>query len=382
MKTKRLMGSVVIPFVLLGFVFTLFSYFFVDANLVLSHIPIVQTILGGMRMLFLANRGLVAGLYVLLLAGYFFVYFLLLKNIGKFPQSFRYGFIPVFISVYTVLVFSYPATSYDLFNYMATAKVTFIHKENPYVVMPIDIANDPILAYTRAANKTSLYGPVWIAMTSAPILLGGGNVWVTMVLFRVVTILLLLFTSYILFRLSDDLVKPAFFALNPLVILEVGSAGHNDIAMISFLLLALFMLFGRKTAKRGIAYGSYLLSVLVKGVTIVVLPFLFFRFRLQTLWRLLFWVLFTVFVVAAPIREELYPWYAVWFLPFAALLDNRKFEKGFAIALSVGLELRHVPYMVMGYYEGYGPMLRIVCTILPLAVYFLFLTMRKKRSIL
>jgi len=335
-----------------------------------------------MHTFFLANRGLVAGLYVLILAGYFLQYFILLKIIGKFPHSFRYGFIPVFISVYAVLVFSYPATSYDLFNYIATAKVTFIHRENPYIIMPIDIANDPVLAYTRAANKTALYGPAWILMTAAPVLLGGGNVWITMVLFRIVTTLFLLLTAYIIYLLSDDLVKTAFFAFNPLVILETGSAGHNDIVMIFFLMLSLYAIFGSAVKNRVVAYTSLFISVLVKGVTIVMAPFLFLRLHVQKVWRLAFWILFAVFVVAGPIREELYPWYAVWFLPFAALLDGRKFEKGFAIALSVGLELRHVPYMVMGYYEGYGPILRIVCTILPITLYFLYLAARNKRSIL
>lgn len=383
MKSKQMWNGIMMLYLLLGIFFTLFSYFFVDANLVLSTNTSIQAVFNGMRTFFQNNRGLIAGLYILILAGYYLLFVFLLKKIGTFPKSFRYGVIPLFISIYAVLVFSYPATSYDLFNYMATAKVTFVHRENPYIVMPIDIANDPVLAYTRAANKTALYGPAWILLTSAPVLFGGGNVWITMVLFRIVTTLFLLLTAYLLYRLSSgDLVKTAFFAFNPLVILETGSAGHNDIVMIYFVMFALYAVFGRTIKNRVIAYGSMLLSILVKGVTIVLLPFLFLRLRAQTVWRLAFWILFAVFVIAAPIREELYPWYAIWFLPFAALLDARKFEKGFAVALSIGLELRHVPYMVMGYYEGYGPMLRVLCTILPVAVYCVILMIQKRRSIL
>ena len=41
--------------------------------------------------------------------------------------------------------------------------------------MPIEIPNEPYLAFTRAANKTALYGPVWILLTAIPHLLGQGD---------------------------------------------------------------------------------------------------------------------------------------------------------------------------------------------------------------
>ncbi|MBI5620716.1 hypothetical protein HY949_02985, partial [Candidatus Gottesmanbacteria bacterium] len=67
-----------------------------------------------------------------------------------------------------ILVWAYPALSNDIFNYIATAKVTFLYRENPYIVMPIDIPNDASFTSLHAANKVALYGPVWIALTAIP----------------------------------------------------------------------------------------------------------------------------------------------------------------------------------------------------------------------
>jgi len=42
---------------------------------------------------------------------------------------------------------------------------------------------------------------------------------------------------------------------------------------------------------------------------------------------------------------------------------------GFTTVLTFALELRHLPYMWMGYYEGPGPTLRFLLTIIPIAIY-------------
>ena len=78
--------------------------------------------------------------------------------------------------------------------------------------------------------------------------------------------------------------------------------------------------------------------------------------------------------------EELYPWYAVWLVTTASFMNLKanKFIYLFTIVLSFALELRNLPYMLMGYYEGPGPMLRTTFTIVPIALFFVWYLWKKK----
>ncbi len=258
-----------------------------------------------------------------------------------------------------VLAFSYPALSYDLFNYITTAKVLYTHHENPYIVMPIEIPNEPYLAFTRAANKTALYGPVWLAISAIPHFLGGGNIWATVFAFKFMNVLAYFGFAYIVWKKTKNLNNVLFFAINPLVLIEVIMNGHNDIYMMVLALAG--------------GYIGLVASWFVKGAT---LPLLFVAKKTLVWW---YWVLAAVFFILAPIREELYPWYAVWLITTAALLPakNNRFIHWFTVALSFALELRYLPYLWMGYYEGPGPALRLLLTVVPVAV-FLFWYLWKK----
>jgi len=50
---------------------------------------------------------------------------------------------------------------------------------------------------------------------------------------------------------------------------------------------------------------------------------------------------------------------------------------GFTTVLTFALELRHLPYMWMGYYEAPGPILRLFLTMIPIAIYCIVLLVKK-----
>lgn len=155
--------------------------------------------------------------------------------------------------------------------------------------------------------------------------------------------------------------------------------------MISLALVGL-VLWSQKRFTQKIA-GIILLiaSWFVKGATVVLTPLLFFRrvsFERMLIYAYIF--LAAVFFIVAPIREELYPWYAVWLIATASLIPikSHRYIFGFTIILSFALELRALPYMWMGYYEGPGPALRLGFTIVPIVLYagyvgFRYLAKRK-----
>lgn len=328
-------------YLVLLFILTVFSYGYIDPHLS-SALPFVAYY----------HRPVWTIIFLFLLVSLFALYLYFLKH---HPKTW------IIVAAAGILVFSYPALTYDLFNYVTTAKVLYTHHENPYIVMPIEIPNEPNLAFTRAANKVALYGPVWLAITAIPHYLGGGNIWATLFAFKLMNALVYLGFAYFIYKTTKQMTNVVFFALNPLVLIEVIMNGHNDIYM---MVLAL-------------AGGSVglIASWFIKGAT---LPLILVR-KKSLVWS--YWILAAVFFVIAPIREELYPWYAVWLVTTASLLsfEKHRFIVWFTIVLTFALELRNLPYLWMAYYEGPGPALRIVLTAVPLIVFFGWYIWKKQK---
>jgi hypothetical protein len=255
---------------------------------------------------------------------------------------------------------------------MTTAKVAYTYHENPYIVMPIEIPNDPNLAFTRAANKVALYGPTWLLLTSIPHIAGMGNIWQTIIAFKSVAAIFYLIMCFLIWKTTKNMRNVLFFALNPLVIIEILISGHNDIVMIVLACSALLLWYKSGFLNRIMGIIVLILSILVKGATIVLIP-LFFLKKISLEKKMFFAsiCMLIVFLTVAPLREELYPWYGVWFLAFASFLPFKEYSlfMQFCIVFSFSLELRHIPYMAMGYYEGPGPMMRIVLTSVPVVLW-------------
>src|SRR3989344_6574221 len=128
---------------------TFFSYFFVD-----THFFYLQWVFENFQLQ--RNFKILLLLFVIIIFFFYYLYFLSLMKTKKLTQPEG-----VFLIIVTALCLfpAYPTVfSYDIFNYMATAKVAYFYGENPYVIMPIEFTGDPILRFMHAPNKTALYG--------------------------------------------------------------------------------------------------------------------------------------------------------------------------------------------------------------------------------
>ncbi|MBI2442976.1 MAG: hypothetical protein HYV40_03675 [Candidatus Levybacteria bacterium] len=270
------------------------------------------------------------------------------------------------------LLFSYPAVySYDIFNYVATAKVAFLYGENPYIVMPIEFTGEPILSFMHAPNKVALYGPGWIILTLLPFIVGGGNFVLTLFSFKAFIIVFYCLLLYLLYKLSKNFFAVLFFGLNPLVVIETIIGGHNDVVMMAFLFIGIY-LYLRKNRSFGVIF--YICSVITKYATLILLPvFLLLKYthrrEIITQTQLLRWSMYGMIIIflMSSFREEIYPWYAIWFLPFVALVGSRN-EKLLAIVFTFCLELRYFPYMIFLTHFGITPLLKTIITFVPLIV--------------
>ncbi len=362
---------------LLGYFIVLFllfvySWAFVDLNLHLTNANWFTVVQQPLSRLVYEHMKIAGVLYVAILLALYGYY----ATVMRFTKSRLESVSPAkvklfFFAVAGLLLFSFPAFTYDIFNYMTTARVLYAHKENPYIVMPIEIPNEPALAYTRAANKVALYGPVWLAVSYVPYMIGRGNVWLTMISFKAVMSMGYLLMLFLIWKNTGSMRQVLFFGLNPLVLIEILVSAHNDIVMMVLAVLAIGA-FGLRKENLIDRVTVWALSVGIKGATIVLLPILFLRtWDAARRYTAAYWLLFGVFVIFAPIREELYPWYAVWFLAFVALIPitKKSFLHGFSLALSIGLSFRHLPYILTREYAGAGPMLRILFTVIPVLLY-------------
>ncbi|MBI2026152.1 MAG: hypothetical protein HYT06_02105 [Candidatus Levybacteria bacterium] len=349
--------------------FSLFSYLFIDPNFVY-----LNNFYWGFAF---SERFAVTTFYVLFILGFFGFYLYFLKLFREKIVNLK-QFKLILLGTLSILFFSYPAmVSYDIFNYTTTAKVLFGYFENPYVVMPIEFPGETFLSYTHASNKIALYGPFWLILTGIPFVLGLGNFLIILLNFKIMISLFYLFSVYLIYKLTKNLNQVVLFALNPLVVIESLVSGHNDIVMMFFVLLS-FYLFKNKKIFMSIIFIT--LSIFIKYATLFLLPvflyLIFMHFRNKKIdWKKIYLAAtasMSIIFFLSPVREEIYPWYGIWFLIFVPFIKNRMI-KYIALTFSFSLLLRYIPFMYLGTYFGPTPIIKMALTFVPIIIVVLVL---------
>lgn len=367
--------SILISYSLFLLFITFFSYFYIDKNLIYF-----QKIYSG---IVTQNRLVTSIIFSLILIIFFtfYLYFLRLAKSNKINiRSIKY-----LIGLNTLfLLLSYPAMlSYDVFNYVATAKVFFFYGENPYIIMPINFIGDPLLLFTHAANKVALYGPSWIMLSGVPYLLSFDNFILFLFNLKVLAVLGYIGVNIIIWKTTRSILSLGLFALNPLVIIETLISGHNDIIMMFFALFSFFLLTKKKIL---LSIFFLVISILIKYATIFLLPvFVYVLFEIvrkknvgwEKIFYLSFLLMFIIFLLS-PIREEIYSWYTIWFLTFSLLVPRLKAIIYISIALAFGLLLRYIPYMLLGTYSGPTQPLKTLLTFLPVLTVLIYILVFRK----
>lgn len=348
-------------------ILAIFSYSYVDLNLTLSQNPQVLWFVKSMQSLGYFNRPLATGIYVTLISTSFIFFAINLWLFLKSKVTRTYLKLATLLNTF-ILIFAYPFLSSDLFNYLFDAKMILKYHANPYTHRPIDFPNDEWLRFMRWIHRYSPYGPLWLVMSLIPAFLGFGKFILNFITFKIFIGLFHLINTYLISKTLNKinpktvLFGTAFYALNPLFLIEGIANAHNDIVLATFLLVSIYFVVSNKFTS---SYFSLFLGTLIKYIPILNLPWLIWASakgkskNLQTLIWLnlatmaIFTYLFSSFRITVPFvstgatQVQFQSWYLFWTLPFVSLLPIGWLVV-VAMSLSFSALLRYLPYLYWG----------------------------------
>lgn len=347
----------------------LYSYTQVDLSLTLSQVSIYQTVEKWFQYVGYFNRPLSTYLYIGIIAILFYCYIVVLKLVSEKKITKKQIWILTLITA-GILVFSYNAFSYDLFNYIFDAKIITHYHQNPYVHKALDFPGEPMLSFMHWTQRTYPYGPIWLLVTVPLSFIGMNYFLLTFFLFKGLAAVSFLVTTYFIEKISrltkniPSEFAMAAFAFNPLVIFESLVSAHNDIVMMAFIMVAVYVLFTKKNIS---AWIMLLLSAGIKFATAFIAPvFVWFHFQKkknEKTYELFFLssaVLMSVAVIVASIRTNFQPWYLIEVLPFAALIAHKKYILIPLIVLSIGSLIQYIPFLYTGNWDPPIPTILLI----------------------
>lgn len=368
-----------------------YSYTQVDLNLTLSEFSIWQSIQKSFQYIGWFQRPLSTAIYLVLLLLLVTCYLLLLRFVKRGTLT-TGQFWKIVLLVSAILLFSYNAFSYDLFNYMFDARIVTVHNGNPYMHKALDYPKDPWINFMRWTHRTYPYGPVWLGLTVPLSFIGFQFFLPTLFLFKALMVGSYLGTTYFIGKIlektasSQKLLGMAAFALNPLVIIESLVSAHHDIVMIFLTLVALYLLLNKKYIR---AFLLLILSIGIKFATILLIPVFLYVVvshlrKTSVNWNFV-WVvsafLMVVAVILASMRTELQPWYLLWVLPFVSHLPQKKWIVILSTAVSLGFLLHYAPFLYNGNWDPPIPSIKLWLTIGSLGIGILLAFVSKDFSI-
>lgn len=226
--------------------------------------------------------------YIIGIGVLFTVYRLLLKLLKGEKENIHFVLLGgIFFAV--ILIFSYPQTAIDMFVYAIRSRAWARYGLDPFsTILTAMPASDPWLGLAGEwADAASPYGPIWEWLSLGAYHLSGRGYLAHLFALKILSVLAYAGSAWLLYRILLSL-RPkwavtgtAFFAWNPLVLLEGVQNAHNDLTMVFFFLLSIWgfvHLMDREQNKRKMVYAivfitSFAASILVKFIPLLILPF-------------------------------------------------------------------------------------------------------------
>jgi hypothetical protein len=209
------------------------------------------------------------------IAGMFLFYLLGIRETRKLKP--KQAAVPVFacgLAQAVAIAWMYPVNAIDVFIYAVRSRLFTEYGQNPLSTYPRDYQIDPYMRFASRewADNLSPYGPLWNLIAAPVTLIGGDSIGVALALFKVLAIISA-FLGAVLIYLALREARPAaaatgalLYLWSPIVLWEGIGNAHNDLALMVFVLAALYAWFTRR--------DSFVIPLLVAGAMVKYIPLL------------------------------------------------------------------------------------------------------------
>jgi rSAM/selenodomain-associated transferase 1 len=150
-----------------------------------------------------------------------------------------------------------------------------VHGANPFEQTPSEFKTDPFYRYAAWRHNTSAYGPGWEILAGAAARLAGDSVITNVLVFKSLAGVFLLASiavvTAVLRRVAPEraLAGIVLLAWNPVILYETFGQGHNDMAMVFWILAAIMTLLYRRYALTTVTLVT---GALFKFIPLLMLP--------------------------------------------------------------------------------------------------------------
>jgi hypothetical protein len=213
-------------------------------------------------------------IYAAIIVLAFFFYWRLINGKWMKTQSFK-NVILLSIALKLTLLVSYPILSTDVFDYILDSRIAYVYQQNPWTTASINFKSDPFINLGSWQRISSVYGPTHHFLTLIPEIIGGSDLLLSVLGFKLLmiaaSIVSIILLSVILGK-KDKAKKIALFTFNPLFLIETAGNAHNDIIMVFFMIAGFLMFTRHRFSLSGILIG---LGTMVKLYAAAFLPLFF-----------------------------------------------------------------------------------------------------------
>ena len=139
--------------------------------------------------------------------------------------------------------------AHDIDAYVTYGRLLGIYHANPYFVPPSAFPHDPAYQFTYWKNTVTIYGPLWTVISTGLATIAGNSHMHILYTFRLFSLAMHVVNMWLIgailryYKCSSRTIALGIllYAWNPLALLESSLGGHNDIFMITFILLGIWL---------------------------------------------------------------------------------------------------------------------------------------------
>jgi alpha-1,6-mannosyltransferase len=212
-----------------------------------------------------------AWLFSALMGAMYALYILAFANAARLRARWT---IAAVLAVHVIFLLSPPLSYTDVFNYINYGRMGVAHGLNPYTtIAQLEPHSDPSFALSNWHFLLSPYGPLFTLFTYALVPLGViASFWAIKLVLAIAS----LATLALVWRCAQLLGRSpaaavAFVGLNPIVLVWGLGADHNDVLMLFFVVLAVYLLLRPAGSSRG-AGAALVTAIFIKASAGVILP--------------------------------------------------------------------------------------------------------------